>query len=75
MSLTRLNLTCGAVGDHRKSNQRYELALGIGIAIDVPLGGLDRPVARHELYISQRGTGMVDQPGGSGDEGAAARMG
>jgi putative SOS response-associated peptidase YedK len=26
----------------RNSDQRYELALGIGVAIDVPLGGLDR---------------------------------
>ena len=68
-------LTCGAAGDHRNSDQRHELALGVGVAVDVPLGGLDRPVARQELHVSQRGTGIVDQPGGPGDEGAAARMG
>jgi hypothetical protein len=27
------------------------------------------------LNVSQRGTGIVDQPGGSGDECPAARMG
>jgi len=71
----RLKLTCGAAGDHAHSNQRYELALGVGIAVDVPLGGLDRPVTGKQLNIAQRTTGLVHQPGGPGDEGAAARMG
>ena len=31
-------------------------------------------MAGQELNVSQRGTGIVDQPGGPGDEGAAARM-
>jgi hypothetical protein len=30
---------------HRRSKHRNEFALGIGVAIDVPLRGLDRPVA------------------------------
>jgi hypothetical protein len=37
----RLNLTCGAACDHALSNQRNELTLGVGIAVDVSLGGLD----------------------------------
>ena len=34
-------LTCGAAGDHRNSNQRDQLALGVGVAVDIPLSGLD----------------------------------
>ena len=36
-----LNRSCDAIGDHRNSDQRYELALGVGVAVNVPLGGLD----------------------------------
>ena len=36
-----LNLTCGARATIRNSDQRYELALGVGVPIDVPLGGLN----------------------------------
>jgi len=35
------NPTRGLCPAHRRSNQRDELALGISIAVDVPLSGLD----------------------------------
>jgi hypothetical protein len=35
------------------SDQGYEFALGIGIAVDVPLGCLDRPVAGEQLNVEQ----------------------
>jgi hypothetical protein len=71
---SRLNLNCGAVGGHAHSNQRYELALGIGVAVDVPLGGLDRPVASEQLDIAQRTPGLVHQPSRPSNESAAARV-
>ena len=56
------------------SNQRHELTLGVGVTVDIPLSGLYRTMTGEKLNISQRGTGVVDQPGGSGDESATARM-
>ena len=38
------------------SNHRDKLALGIGVAVDVPLGRLDRPVASEQLDVAQRAT-------------------
>jgi len=32
-------------------------------------------MARQELYVAQLSTGIVNQPGSSGDEGSPARMG
>jgi pimeloyl-ACP methyl ester carboxylesterase len=34
-------------------DHRYELALSVGIAVDVPLGCLDGPMASQELNVSQ----------------------
>jgi hypothetical protein len=42
------------------SNQRHQLALGIGITVDVTLGGLNRTMTGQQLNISQLGTGIVD---------------
>ena len=49
-------------------NHRDELTLHIGVAIDVPLGGLDRLMASKQLDIAQRTTGFVHEPCGPGDE-------
>ena len=40
------------------SNERHQLALRIGVAVDVPLCGLDRPVASKQLDIAQRSPGL-----------------
>src|SRR6516162_8252316 len=50
------------------SNQGHELALGIGVAIDVPLGCLNRPVTGKQLHIAQRATRLMDQPRCSRDK-------
>ena len=65
----------GALIDHAHSNQRYELALGVGVPVDVPLGGLNGTMTGQQLNVPQRTTGLVGEPGGPGDEGAPARMG
>jgi hypothetical protein len=70
-----LNRSCDAIGDHRNSDQRYELALGVGVAVNVSLSGLDRFVPGQQLHVPQRATGFVDQPRSPSDEGAAAGMG
>ena len=44
------------------SDHGHELALRIGVAVDIPLGGLDGPVAGEQLDIAQRATGLVDEP-------------
>jgi hypothetical protein len=36
---------------HRRSKHRNEFALGIGVAIDVALRGLDRPVTGQQLHV------------------------
>src|SRR5436190_3130282 len=56
-------------------DQRYELALGIGVAIDVPLGCLDRSMPRKHLHIAQRPAGLVHQPGRASDERSPPGMG
>ena len=43
------------------SDHRHELALGIGVAIDVPLSGLDGPVTSEQLDVAQRATSLVDE--------------
>ena len=50
------------------SNHRDELALHFSVAIDVALGGLERPMASEQLDIPQGGTGFVDEPRRPGDE-------
>ena len=57
------------------SDHRHELALGIGVAVNVPLGGLDRPMTGQQLNIAQRATGLVNEPSGTGDECPTAGMG
>jgi hypothetical protein len=45
-----------AAGPWRRAlalDHRYELALGVGIAVDVPLGCLNGPMASQELNVSQ----------------------
>jgi hypothetical protein len=57
------------------SDHGDKFALGVAIAINVSLGGLDRPVASQQLNVPQRATDLVDQPSSAGDERSAARMG
>jgi small neutral amino acid transporter SnatA (MarC family) len=59
----------------RPSDHRHELALGIAVAIDVPLGGLDRPVTCQQLNVPERAADLVDEPGCPGDERPPPRMG
>jgi hypothetical protein len=59
--------------DHR-SDQRDQPALHAGVAVDVSLRGLDRPVAGQELHVANRAAGFVGQACGAGNEGTAARM-
>ena len=49
-----------------------QLALHISVAIDVALGGLDRPVTGKQLDIPQRTTGLVHEPRCPGDERSAS---
>jgi hypothetical protein len=48
----RPTLNVKSAGDHWQSNQRNKLALDIGVAIDVPLGRLDRLMPGQELHIA-----------------------
>ena len=54
------------------SNHRHQFALHVGVAVDVPLGGLDRPVTGEQLNVAQRAAGLVDEPGSPRDERAPA---
>ena len=49
-------------------NHGDQLALHVGVAIDVPLGCLDRAMTGEQLDIAQRATGLVDEPRRPGDE-------
>ena len=64
-----------AVLEIMPSNHCDQLALRIGVAVDVPLGRLDRPVTGEQLDIAQRATGLVHQPRRPGDERPASGMG
>src|SRR5262249_34229371 len=59
---------------HSGSNHRNELALRIGVAVDVPLRGLDRAVTGQQLNVAQRAACLVDDASGPGDEGSSPRM-
>jgi hypothetical protein len=61
-------------GDHGRSDQRDQFALRIGVAVDVSLRCLDRPVTGQQLHIAQRAAGLVHQPGRAGDKRSAARV-
>ena len=56
------------------SQQRYQPALAIGIAVDVALRGLDRAVAREQLHIAQAATRSMCPARSSGDESATPRV-
>ena len=56
------------------SNHRDQLALHIGVAVDVPLRCLDRPMTSEQLDISQRTAGFVHEPRRPGDERPPSRM-
>ena len=58
--------------NHGASNHCNEFALGIAVAVDVPLRGLDRPVTCQQLHVPQRATCLVHGAGGPSDECAAA---
>src|SRR5689334_22396276 len=51
-----------------------QLSLSIGIAFDVALGRLDRPIASKLLNVTKRPTGLVDEASCLSDEGTPARM-
>src|ERR1700730_12625624 len=53
-------------------NHRNELALGIGVAVDVPLRGLDRPMTGQQLHVAQRAACLMNNASGAGNERAAA---
>ena len=57
-----------AVLEIMPSNHGDKLALGISVAVDVPLGRLDRPVASEQLDVAQRATDPMNQPRRPGDE-------
>ena len=63
-----------AVLEIMPSNHGDQLALHITVAVDVPLGGLDRPVTGEQLDIAQRTTGLVHEPRRPGDERPASGM-
>ena len=63
-----------AVLEIMPSNHGDKLALGISVAVDVPLGGLDRPVTGEQLDIAQRATDPMNQPRRPGDERPASGM-
>src|SRR5580700_4594065 len=56
-------------------DHRDELALSICVAVDVPLGCLDRSMPCQQLNIPHGPACMMDEPSRAGDEGPAARMG
>ena len=55
-------------------DQRYQPPLGVTVAIDVPLRGLDRAMTSEQLNIAQGTTGFMYKPGRPGDECSATRM-
>jgi hypothetical protein len=58
--------------DHGAQIMGNELALGIAVAIDVPLRRLDRPVACQQWHVPQRTACLVHDASGPGDERPAA---
>ncbi len=54
------------------SDHRDQFALSVAVAIDVPLGGLDRPVACQQLNIAERAACLMHNAGSAGDERSAA---
>src|SRR5436190_19708746 len=51
-----------------------QLSLSIGIAFDVALGRLQRPMPGKLLDVTKRATGLVDEASCLSNEGAPARM-
>ena len=56
------------------SDQRYQPPLGVTVAIDVPLRGLNRAMTGQQLDVTQRATRLVNQPCCPSDECPATRM-
>src|SRR5450756_21796 len=56
-------------------NQRHQPALSVGVAVDVPLGCLNRSVTGENLHVPERTTGFMNEAGSPGDECPAARVG
>ena len=56
-------------------DQRYQPPLGVTIAIDVPLRGLDRAMTGEQLNIAQRATSFMNKPRGPRNKRSATRMG
>ena len=54
------------------SNHRNELALGVAVAVDVPLRRLDGPMTSQQLNVPQRAACLVHDASGAGDEGPTA---
>ena len=48
--------------------------LALGVALDVALGGVDRPVPGQQLHVAPAAPGAIYVFGGGGDEGASPRM-
>jgi hypothetical protein len=55
-------------------DQRYEPPLGVAVAIDIALRGLNRPMAGEQLNVPKRAAGFVDEPSRARNKGSAARM-
>ncbi len=62
-------------GGQRDSDQSDDPALGLGAALDIPLGGAEVGVPRELLHVSQGPTRFHDLMGGPGDEGAPTTVG
>jgi hypothetical protein len=58
----------------RDSNQGHELALNVGVAVDVPLRCQERPMTGEQLDVPERTSCTVNKSSGPGDEGAATGM-
>src|ERR1019366_506283 len=56
------------------SDQRHQPALGVGVAVDVPLGCLNGSVASENLHVPERPTGFMNEAGSAGDEGPPPRV-
>ena len=57
-----------------RSDERHRPPLGVGVALDVALRGLERGGPGELLDIPKRPTGRRNFPGGPGDERPAARV-
>jgi hypothetical protein len=61
----------GELHRSRASDQREEFALGFGVAVDVPLGRLDRSMPSQQLNVVQQCPSLMHNPRRPSDERAA----